>query len=409
MAHITAANSVYQPSGYAFTGTGPDTLTVDADAFLISAGGGTGATLTGSWNAIVNGQIGAFDDSGIIFSSVPSDVVNITIGGSGDVFGSDRGLRLTGATATIFNKGTISGGSYSIYSAGLTKVTNIGTLSSDVLFTGVHDDIFTNFKKIGTVIKSGTLVGTTTIDLGDGADKFFGGAKAEIVRDGLGGDTYSFGGGSDGYLAVRTTGGVDGLDAVNGGSGTDTYLAYNATSSVTIALNLGQAFGDDIGFDNIAGFENASGGSGDDSLLGNNGANTLDGSAGLDYLDGHGGRDVLSGGADADKFHFTKLSDTGTKASTRDVITDFTPGVDKIDLSDIDAISKTKAVIDGFDLTLHNGFDGFTQAGQLRFRYTDGGNTIIYGDVNGDHVADFSIKLLGHILLYGTDFMGVGT
>jgi hypothetical protein len=43
------------------------------------------------------------------------------------------------------------------------------------------------------------------------------------------------------------------------------------------------------------------------------------------------------------------------------------------------------------------------------FRYTDGGNTIIYGDVNGDRVADFSIKLLGHILLYGTDFMGVGT
>src|SRR4029079_17261131 len=98
------------------------------------------------------------------------------------------------------------------------------------------------------------------------------------------------------FLAVRINGAIDGVDSVNGGSGLDTYIARSAASSVTIALNLGQAFGNDIGTDNIAGFENASGGLGDDFLLGNNGANTLDGSAGLDFLNGHGGRRRLSRG-----------------------------------------------------------------------------------------------------------------
>jgi len=76
---------------------------------------------------------------------------------------------------------------------------------------------------------------------------------------------------------------------------------------------------------------------------------------------------------------------------------------------DGDAIEgRSVVLIDEFNLTGHNGFDGFSQqAGQLRFRYTEGGNTIIYGDVNGDGVADFSIKLLNHQLLHETDILGI--
>jgi serralysin len=41
----------------------------------------------------------------------------------------------------------------------------------------------------------------------------------------------------------------------------------------------------------------------------------------------------------------------------------------------------------------------------LRFQFTDGGNTVVSGDVNGDKVADFSILLQGHVLLHAADFV----
>ena len=41
--------------------------------------------------------------------------------------------------------------------------------------------------------------------------------------------------------------------------------------------------------------------------------------------------------------------------------------------------------------------------------FTDGGNTIVSGDINGDGKADFAITLTitlnGHILLHDTDFV----
>jgi len=419
MAHITEATSVYTGSGTAFTGTGPDTLIVDADAFLISESGGNGATLTGSWDVVINGQVAAFEGNGIKVNSAVSDVVNITVGSSGDVFGSDFdfGLNLGSGKNTILNKGTITG----LLSAGPMKVTNIGIFHGFVGCSGVTDDTFTNFQKVGKVIKNGTIHGL--IDLGAGGDHFFGGAKAELVRDGAGADIYNFGGGNDVFLAVNVSGGTDGIDSVNGGSGIDTYNASEAPFSVfvnldTRARSAGQypffplaaktAQGNGINIDSVVGFENVTGGAHDDALFGSSGANTLIGGAGADGLFGFGGRDTHTGGSGADTFHFTTLSDSGTKVSTRDVITDFEWGVDKLDLSEIDANSKTKNVIDQFNLTGHNGFNSFTgDAGQLRFRYTEGGNTIIYGDVNGDAVADFSIKLLGHILLHETDILGI--
>jgi Ca2+-binding RTX toxin-like protein len=396
-------------SGDAFTSAGPDfTMVVDANiAFLISESGGNGATLTGSWNVVVNGEVAAFDVNynGIGIVGGVSVVTNITVGSSGDVFGGFAGLNLGSGSHTVVNKGAISGGSYSIGSSGLMKVTNIGTLNGGVIFSfsNANDDIFTNFQKVGKVIKNGTVIGV--IALGAGDDHFNGGDKSETVHDGAGTDIYKLGGGNDVLVADNLTdlfGGTDGTDSVNGGSGVDTYDGSNASVSVTVALNLGQAFGDDIGIDNITGFENATGGKGGDFLLGNNGVNTLNGGAGLDYLDGHGGRDVLTGGAGADKFHLTKLSDSGTKVATRDAITDFTLGVDKIDLSDIDANS-THAGVDAFQFHKHLGFNGLP--GLLRFQFTDGGNTVVSGDVNGDKVADFSILLQGHVMLHAGDFV----
>lgn len=86
------------------------------------------------------------------------------------------------------------------------------------------------------------------------------------------------------------------------------------------------------------------GGSGADSLIGNAGADTLQGGIGDDILTGGNGNDVLVGGIGndiltgnegSDRFVFTSLSDGGSTqdVETGDIITDFTPGTDIIDLS----------------------------------------------------------------------------
>jgi hypothetical protein len=82
------------------------------------------------------------------------------------------------------------------------------------------------------------------------------------------------------------------------------------------------------------------GGPGNDRIDGAGGGDTLKGGAGDDMLSGSLGGDELTGGPSGDVFTFgfrnspgVFESDTGTDAATRDVITDFGRGADRIDLS----------------------------------------------------------------------------
>jgi Ca2+-binding RTX toxin-like protein len=63
------------------------------------------------------------------------------------------------------------------------------------------------------------------------------------------------------------------------------------------------------------------------NLRGNTRANTLNGGNGDDFIDGRGGDDIMTGGAGADVFVI------GPRASGNITITDFTNGVDHIDVS----------------------------------------------------------------------------
>ena len=90
--------------------------------------------------------------------------------------------------------------------------------------------------------------------------------------------------------------------------------------------------------------ENAIGGSGNDTLIANNFGSTLRGGAGNDGLTGGTGSDVLVGGTGKDTFAGGGGSDTflfvagdsGVAINQRDLITDFTVGVDLIDFSGFD-------------------------------------------------------------------------
>ncbi|MNF86434.1 Poly(beta-D-mannuronate) C5 epimerase 7 [compost metagenome] len=87
-----------------------------------------------------------------------------------------------------------------------------------------------------------------------------------------------------------------------------------------------------VGNDSLSGTAGADwifGHAGDDSLSGLLGDDALSGGAGNDILDGGQGSDLLSGGAGEDTFVWNS-GDTGI-----DRITDFTPGEDHLDLSDL--------------------------------------------------------------------------
>jgi len=144
-----------------------------------------------------------------------------------------------------------------------------------------------------------------------------------------------------------------------------------------------------------------------DVITGDAGANALNGGGGSDVITGGLGRDTLTGGADHDVFYFKAINETPVGAGVRDVITDFQPGLDDIDLSTIDA-NPSKAGDQPFKFVGTQAFGG--KAGELHYQTFDQPGTanditVVSGDINGDRVADFEIEIAGLQKLTASDFI----
>ena len=126
-------------------------------------------------------------------------------------------------------------------------------------------------------------------------------------------------------------------------------------------------------------------------LFGSGGNDTLDAGQGDDTFIGGGRSDNLAGRGGADTFRYDSVSDS--TAAAWDLIRDFQVGVDKIDLSRIDANSHAAG-----DQAFHwIGADAFSgagaaSAGELRV-YQSGVRWWVAGDTNGDGTADLVIAL----------------
>jgi Ca2+-binding RTX toxin-like protein len=159
-----------------------------------------------------------------------------------------------------------------------------------------------------------------------------------------------------------------------------------------------------------AGDDHLLGGSGQDLLIGGRGRDTLEGEAGDDRLFGEGGqdwltgglgRDSLNGGADADRFILTAPAESRRGSGERDVIRDFQPSLDRIDLQAIDA---RQDLADDQAFTWLGTGDFTGAGGELRYRQA-GQNTIVAGDIDGDRASDFLLQLNGHLTLSDTDVL----
>ncbi len=141
-----------------------------------------------------------------------------------------------------------------------------------------------------------------------------------------------------------------------------------------------------------------------DQFAGSAGDDRLCGGAGDDRLRGDAGRDWLEGGAGADRFIYSRLSDSRPQDAARDTIADFRSSQgDRIDLSAIDA-DTTKAGNQVFSFIGARAFTISGGPGQLRAEVTSDG-TYVVADVNGDRAPDFAIRLDDPVTLGATDFV----
>ncbi len=242
-----------------------------------------------------------------------------------------------------------------------------------------------------------------TLDGGDGNDVLQGLAGADVL---LGGN------GDDDFLVGFTE--ANG-EVIDGGTGNNKISSWNADLSQasisnvqTLITNLDRVtltstqfagfsnilnFGGapvvmlaatagsyDLAAKNATGLFNVVGSTGDDLLGGNAASQTLTGGMGAD---------TLTGGAGADVFVFR--SRTESTITQADTITDFAPGSDKIDLTNL-------------------GFRGIStgtpELGELMVSYDAGLNRTTIADLSG---SDFTIILQGDHSAIGTDqFIGLG-
>jgi len=372
-------------------GTGNDLFYVDnvSDVVLENAGEGTDAVIL---------NVADYTDY-----VLPTYVENGTFNGSsGSLTGNalDNVLTDKGVNNELFGldgNDTLYAGTY---------------VSGDIHVTRLHggngnDDLYAGSTDTG-------LYGD------DGADTLTGGKGNDYIDGGAGDDKMHGGDGDDIYVIDSLSDVVDEAD----GEGTDTIFESFASYSlqddiewgeITLATgaklygNLldnhlaGAAGNDEIHGDD--GDDTLVGWGGNDTLYGEGGSNTLYGNDGNDLLYGWGlsdylagdagddkitggdGRDYMYGGTGADTFIFNAISESAVHSA--DQIEDFETGIDKVDLSVIDADT---TVAGNQSFTFVQFPSGFA-AGQA-IVVSDGTVTHLYLDVDGGGY-DMQIDIFG--------------
>lgn len=242
--------------------------------------------------------------------------------------------------------------SYSSSSSGVNVNLNLSTAQSGGYAQG---DILSNIENVNGSLYDDTLTGNNIANI------LFGDAGNDTIIGGTG------------------------ADIINGGAGNDTVSYADSTSLVNVNLTrTGVQFGGSATDDVLSNIENIIGSFSNDTLTGNDIANILRGLA---------GKDTLTGGAGSDVFKYSATTDSGTTSTTRDLITDFVNGTDKIDLADFTGTFAFKGT-GAFTGTAHE--VNYSQVG---------GNTLIGIDADGNGTLDMQIELAGLHTMTVSDFL----
>jgi serralysin len=278
------------------------------------------------------------------------------------------------------------------------------TGSNQNIFDGAGNDSITSTQTSFLNYARGDEGDDTITGFSLSSGEFYGGDGADVLTNarfayGDAGDDYIYGvvfalGGAGDDTLVGTDGynglfGDEGQDLIRGNSGND-YIesgadkdrVYGDDGNDYIECYLGndRAYGGK-GLDKIYGeLDNdlIDGGKGNDSLFGGDGRDALIGGLGKDTLKGGLGKDQLTGNAGRDVFLFASITEAGL-GGNQDEITDFSSGLDKIDIKGLGA-GLVFIGTDAFSAT----------AGEVRF---DAVTQRLLIDVFGTGSADASLLL----------------
>ncbi|WP_174149233.1 calcium-binding protein [Leisingera sp. ANG59] len=170
-----------------------------------------------------------------------------------------------------------------------------------------------------------TLIGSDAnnfLDGGEGHDTLRGGNGDDGLEGGLGDDDHYGGSGND------TIFGSIGDDFFDGGEGDDTIDFSYSSDDFSIDLSQSKATFASGFTEQVIGFENIVGGSGNNTLIGSETDNRIDGET---------GNDTVAGGLGADTFVFADQFGS-------DRVTDFEDGIDRLEF-DIEGIAFSDLVI----------------------------------------------------------------
>lgn len=366
---------------YALLGSGRDTVTGGDYADSLYGGGGADRLFGGEGNDAISA----------------SDARAAVFGGGGD--------------DAVSAGGGIAGQAGAVIDGGSGNDVLRGNLSDDRLYGGSGNDVLSGqggsdslFGGDGNDQISGTFGGTVACGAGDDVLNTTLDATPEVISGGAGIDSLQLA--VTPGQAAQVTATARGFDLSLGGTLVQTALGFERLSFTggSLADSVDGGSLNDVLYGAFvnAGVKDAdtlNGFGGDDYLQGADGADLMTGGTGNDQLNGGLGADTLRGGTGVDRFIFGTTSDSNQTG--RDIIQGFQRGIDKIDLSRIDA-DTTDFAVEAF------GFRGRLpatgMAGELRFEFV-GQKTLVQGFVNDDLIADFELQLKGRFVLEAGDFV----
>jgi len=243
--------------------------------------------------------------------------------------------------------------------------------------------------------------GDDSITLGDGNHYVSG---DDLGLGGGGGDDVITVGDADGDDSGSFIAGEDGDDTITVGDGEHYVDGGLDDDTITVGDTLDGDGGSIIHGED--GDDTITSGDGDDWLTGGDGDDTIDGGDGDNEFWGGEGLDTMTGGSDDDTYYYEAVSES--QGVTVDVITNFAPGDDILDLSGVGGI----AAADGdFYLGEANGYgavltslsgDGDSEA------VLDTSTSTVYIDVDGSGTlddSDMAIQLNGVTAMDDDDFV----